>query len=96
MSNFVSESLADLIAVRELQYTGSKIDDIKKYQKTISGGEIQFGRQSDADTLVLYKSDILAHSEEKALIEFVLTKTVCEGFFLGVIQTLYSQSCLFK
>ena len=69
MNNFVSESLADLIAVRELQYTGSKIDDIKKYQKTISGGQIQIGRQSDADTLVLYKSDILAHQEEQALIE---------------------------
>ena len=62
MSNFVSESLADLIAVRELQYTGSKIDDIKKYQKTISGGEIQFGRQSDADTLVLYKWEFLRKS----------------------------------
>jgi len=69
MSNFTSESLADLISIRELQYTGSKVDDIKQYQKTISGGQIKFGRSSNADTLVLYKSDILAHPEEQSLIE---------------------------
>tara|TARA_B100001123_G_C15213891_1_gene988411 strand:+ start:3 stop:1487 length:1485 start_codon:yes stop_codon:yes gene_type:complete len=38
--------------------------ELKSHQKTIKGGSISTGRESDTDRIVMYKSDLLAHSEE--------------------------------
>ena len=58
------ESLAEKLSKKTLEHSNVTSGSLKPSQKEIVGGQIVTGRMDDSGTMVMYRSDLVAHSED--------------------------------
>tara|TARA_Y100000593_G_scaffold94248_1_gene192418 strand:+ start:8070 stop:8951 length:882 start_codon:yes stop_codon:yes gene_type:complete len=78
------EILSDKLAKATLRHSGSGYETISDIQQEIKDGNIKTGRTSQSGSVILYKDDLLAHSEDAMAI---LTDKIDEGQINSISDT---------
>lgn len=58
------ESVAEKLSKKTLEHSNVSSGSLKPLQKEVIGGQIVTGRMNDSGTMVMYRSDLVAHAED--------------------------------